>query len=88
MTPEILLLVAEDLAELLDPLEQVSVPLLDLLDLERGKPAQRQLQNSGGLNHRQLKALDEPLRAVSGSRDPRIRAITSSRLASAISRPS
>ena len=54
------LLVAEDLAQLLDALDQIGVLLLDLVGLEGGEPAQRQLKDRLSLDHGQLEALDEP----------------------------
>ncbi len=52
-------LVAEDLPQLLDPLDQIGVLLLDLVGLERGQPAERQLQDRLGLDDGQLEALDQ-----------------------------
>ncbi len=56
-----LLLVAEDLAQLLDPLDQIGVLLLDLVGLERGQPAERQLEDRLRLDDGQLEALDQPV---------------------------
>ncbi len=56
-----LLLVAEDLAELLDPLDEVGMLLLDLVRLERRQSAQGQLEDGLRLDQCQLEPLDEPV---------------------------
>jgi hypothetical protein len=53
------LLVAEDLAQLLDPFGEVVVLLLDLVGLERSETAERQLEDRLSLHHGQLEARDE-----------------------------
>jgi hypothetical protein len=57
-------LVAEDLPQFLDPLNQVGVLLLDLVRLERGQTAQSELEDGLGLHHGQFEPLDQ-----AGARD-------------------
>ena len=52
-------LVAEDLPQLADPLDEVGVVALDLVDLERRQPAQRHREDRLGLLAGQLELLDE-----------------------------
>ena len=53
------LLVAEDLAQLLDALDHVGVLGLDLVGLERGEALQAQVEDRLGLDARQLEALHQ-----------------------------
>ena len=52
-------LVAEDLAQLLDPLERVRVLLLDLVRLERGEPLEAQVEDRLGLDLREAELVHQ-----------------------------
>ena len=54
-------LVAEDLAQLLDPLDELGVLLLDLVRLERGEALETQVEDRLCLLGGELELLDEPL---------------------------
>ena len=54
-------LVAEDLAQLLDPLEHVLVLLADLVGLQRGEALEAQIEDRLRLDARELEALHQAL---------------------------
>ena len=73
-------LVAEDPAELVDPLPQIAVLVLDLLAREAGQRPQTQVEDRLGLDLGKAELLDaSPSRAASASAELRISAITASR---------
>ncbi len=55
------LLVAEDLAQLADPLEHLRVLGAQLVRLERGEPLQAQVEDGLGLDAREVEALHQPV---------------------------
>jgi hypothetical protein len=81
-------LVAEDVAQPGDPLDDVGVLGLDLVRLERGEALQAQVEDRLRLCARQLEALDQAVAATSGSLEARISSMTSSMFSIATSRPS
>ena len=77
--------VAEDRAQLGDPLLQVGVLGLDLLAREAGEPREAEVEDRLGLDLGEAEARHQALCGpTSVSSEPRIRAITASRLSSAI----
>ena len=81
-------LVAEDRAQLGDRLDELRVLGPDLVRLERGQALQAHVEDRLGLLLRELELVDQAVARGVRVLEPRISAITASRLSSAISSPS
>ena len=79
-----LLFVGENRAELGDQFHRLAVLFHDLVALQAGQTLQAEIQNRLGLNLAQSEVLIKPSLATRGSEEPRIKAITASRLSSAM----
>ena len=81
-------LVAEDRAQLGDPLDDVGVLAPDLVGLERGQLGEAQVEDRRGLDHAGSANARRAAARASRSRDARIRAMIRRGCSSAISSPS